>query len=191
VERAVAAYFCRPDYDAVGYDKFVLDPSGDSCEHIVDASLQNLGRPLPALLDLIRVASDRKQSWMAWKARIADAVPPGAAFLPPVDASRAARVAGRVVAKRWRWHGRSDPGRDLEAGLLRFAAGLRIREVATEIGLSVSSTQQAIERHRRRLGEDPGYEEIVLRVLRSAVRRRFGDPERFVIPLRIDFGGES
>ena len=108
---------------------------------------------------------------MAWKAHLADASIPGAAFITPAAVRRAARVAKRVLARRARPASRSSVSRDLEAALLRHAAGLTLREIAETLGLAISAVHAALRRHELRLKDNPAYEELAVRVLRGAVRR--------------------
>jgi len=98
---------------------------------------------------------------------------PGTAFLSPQAARRTARVAARALRKRARLPSRSDLKQDLEAALLRHAAGLTMCEIADALGLSPSALSGALRRHDLRMADVVGHEEYVTRVLRAAVRKAF------------------
>jgi len=115
---------------------------------------------------------------MEWKTVLADAMAPGTAFLSPRAAKKAARVAAKALLRRRRPPSRSDLGRDLQAALLRHTAGLTLREIAEQLGPSLSAIEGALRRHELRMTDVVGYEESVTRAIRSAVRKAFPAPGR-------------
>ncbi len=178
VERTLATHFGRQVFDPEDTDAFSAEADDEFTTHLVEHALRASGRALPALTDLVRAASDHQQSWMEWKTALADATVPGTAFLSPCAVRRAARAAERVLRRRERPATRSDVALDLEIGLLRHAAGLSMREIAAVIERSSATVRRALRRHDLRLKDNPAYEELVLRVLRRAVRRAFPRRDR-------------
>ena len=127
---------------------------------------------------------------MAWKAALADGTVPGTAFVSPGEADRAARAAAKVMS--WLPAGRSDPALDLRLALLHAAAGLDRSEVARLAGVGRTRVSDALTRHASRLESDPAYDELVSRVLRSAVSRSLPAPTRaFDLPMRVAKGAAS
>jgi REP element-mobilizing transposase RayT len=173
VEHVVRDAFARERFVPSDIDRFAAAADDEVVAHLIEHAQRSPRRPLPALADLVRSASDRQQGWMEWKTVLADAMTPGTAFLSPRAARRAARVAARALRARSRPPSRSDVERDLEAALLRHAAGLTLREIADELVLSPSAIEGALRRHELRMTDVVGYDELVTRALRSAVRKAF------------------
>jgi hypothetical protein len=171
VERVVRTFFEKDEFEPEDIDAFASAVDDEITAYLIERSLRSPSAPLPPLADLVRTASAREQSWMAWKAHLADGSRPGAAFLTPDAVNRAARVAERMLARRPHPSGRSSVRRDLEAGLLRHASGLTLREISERLGLAVSAVHTALRRHERRLEDCPAYGELTARLLRRSVRR--------------------
>jgi len=143
--------------------------------------------PAPRFADLVRAASLRQQGWMEWKAALADGIAPGTAFISPEEADRAARAAARTMP--WLAAGRSDPALDLRLALLHEAAGLDRTEVARRVGVGRTRVSDALARQAVRLASEPAYDEVVSRVLRSAVRRSLPAPTHALeLPMRVAKG---
>jgi len=83
----------------------------------------------------------------------------------PTGNARTAHPPDVVVSRR-------DPD------LLRQTAGLALREIAEQLGLSLSAIEGPLRRHELRMTDVVGYEESVTRALRSAVRMAFPAPGR-------------
>ena len=86
---------------------------------------------------------------MEWKAALADAGAVGTAFLAPSAALRAARAVERVLDRDGSTVARVAYGRDVAAGLLRHAVGLRVQEIATHLGIARTTAHYALQRHER------------------------------------------
>lgn len=171
VQRAVSDTCPGGIFDAARYDAYSMNCDPDAGAFLVERLLAHRATPSPPFDDLIRAARSRDLGWMRWKALLADGTPIGAAFLSPPEATRAAEVAIRVLARRRRTPTRSDVGRDLRCGLLARAAGLSATEVADALGIARSSVHMALRRHELRIDDNPAYEELIARVVRSALLR--------------------
>ncbi len=192
VERILRDHFGRDDFQPEDTDAFSAEVDDELTAHLVERAQRSARSSFPALADLVRAASDRQQTWMEWKTALADATVPGTAFLSPGAVRRAARAAARVLRRRERPASRSDVARDLEAGLLKHAAGLNLREIAGSLDRSPSTVRRALLRHDLRLRDNPAYEELVLRVLRHEVRRAFPERGRAThLPVRLSAGASG
>ena len=143
----------------------------------------------PPVRDLVRVASIRQQGWMEWKAALADAGAVGTAFLAPSAAMRAARAVECVLDRGANSVVRVAYGRDVAAGLLRHAVGLRVQEIAKQLGVARSTAHHALQRHERWMEESPEYAALVARAVRSAGRRTHTMAAHPLdLPLRVGYG---
>ncbi len=158
------------------YDAFAACVDPDVNAYLVERMLAAPAAEPPPLVDLIRTANLRQQSWMEWKAALADGMAVGTAFLPPSEALRAARAVIRVLERQDLPAGRRTLPRDLSAGLLRGAAGRQISEISDDLGIARSTVSAALRRHNRWTGTAPCYAELVERALQSAVRRVLPPP---------------
>ncbi len=187
VERAVADSDPSGSFRGADYDAFASSCDPNVNAHLVERLMKRPSLPAPRFADLVRAASHRQQAWMAWKAALADATVPGTAFLSPGEADRAARAAARAMS--WLPAARSDPALDLRLALLHDAAGLGRSEVARFAGVGRTRVFDALTRHASRLASDPSYDELVSRVLRSAVSRSLPAPTHaFDLPMRVAKG---
>ena len=192
VERAVGDSNPDGQFRAVEYDAFAASSDPEVGAHLVERLMGRPSLPAPAFADLVRAASVRQQGWMQWKSALADATVPGTAFIPPAEAERAARAATRILASRPRPTDRTDAGRDLLVALLHDAAGLDNGEVARRVGIGRTTVHDALRRHAQRLASDTAYDELVSRLLRSAVRRSLPAPSRaFDLPMRVAMGADA
>ncbi len=120
------------------------------------------GRRQLLLQDLVRGSSAAVRDWMDRKARLADGTPPGRT---PVDSARLQQflrdLQWRDPDKLVRAGARNGAGwLQLEAGLLRYASGLRLREVAERMGSSPSTSHHRIRGHDRLMREDSRYHRV-------------------------------
>ncbi len=182
VIRAVTEVWAPRPYDAARYDEFSCAVDERANAYIIERLARFPDRSAPPLADLIRTAGLRQQAWMEWKAALADGMSVGTAFLPPEEALRAARVVTRRLARDPLPARAATTGRDLAAGLLRTTSGLRVTEIATQLGVARSTAQAAIKRHDAWMGTSPLYAERVARALQTAVRRALG-PRRHPLEL--------
>jgi len=192
VERAVCGFANTSDFRPQDYDAFLAarDPVVDA--HLVERLMACQSMPAPKYADLVRAASLRQQGWMEWKAALADGTVPGTAFVAPAAVIRAVETARRVLGRRARPAQRSDPVRDLRLSLLHDAAGLSITEVATAERVARSTVHDALRRHALRLADNGSYDELVSRLLRSAVRRTVPLCDHpFALPARIAKGADD
>ncbi len=153
------------------YDEFACACDPEANAFLVERVLNRPNVAPPPVRDLVRVASIRQQGWMEWKAALADAGAVGTVFLAPSAAMRAARAVEWVLDREASSVARVACGRDLAAGMLRHAVGLRVQEIARQLGVPRSTAHHALQRHERRMEESPEYAALVARAVRSAVRR--------------------
>jgi len=166
------ADFCLPErYEPRHYDHFACAVDPEVNAYLVESLVRHPDRVAPPLTDLIRAASQRQQGWMEWKAALADGTQIGTAFLPPTAARRAAHAAARVLLRGDLPAGSRTIERDLESGLLRFAAGRTLPEIAEDLGVANSTVHFALRRHAAWMEMSPRYADVVARALQSAVRR--------------------
>ena len=166
------ADFCLPEvYAPHHYDHFACAVDPDVNAYLVEHLARYPERVAPPLTDLIRSASLRQQGWMEWKAALADETQIGTAFLPPAAARRAARVAARLLLRGGLPAGSRTIERDVESGLLRFAAGRTLPEIADDLSVAISTVHFALRRHAAWMDASPRYADVVARALQNAVRR--------------------
>lgn len=184
VERVVRGAMQTVVYDPSTYDGFAAacDPVANA--YLTERLLSHPSSASPAFADLVRSASSRQQGWMVWKSALADGTVPGTAFLSPEQALRAASVASRVLCRGQTSKRRLRAARDLSMGLLYFASGQTVAEVARASGIAPATAHAGLRRHSSRLSESRAYAELVARVLRTAVLRSVRPPRN-----RVGLGG--
>jgi hypothetical protein len=179
------ACYPRP-YDPARYDAFACAVDVHANAYLVERLTESPDRPAPPLTDLVRTAEMRQQGWMEWKAALADGMAIGTAFLPPHAALRAARVVERLLSRNPVRGVSRTLSRDVAVGVLRYASGQQITEIADRLQLARSTVARALERHDAWMEDAPRYHDTVARALQNAVRRTLG-PRRhaLVLPMRM------
>jgi putative transposase len=178
-ERVIAtvadALFPKP-YGPELYDAYACSVDPVANAYLIERLAAGPQREAPPLSDLIRTASRRQQGWMEWKAALADGMQVGTAFLPPHEATRAARVVARMLRRDDLAIVRATLERDIAAGLLRSAAGRTMTEIAADLCVARSTARAALRRHDAWMHTSPRYADVVARAVQSAVRRALPAP---------------
>jgi hypothetical protein len=132
------------------------------------------------LEELLGAAPEKVRLWMEGKARLADGTLPGHVLVAPGTVialleARRARDPGRTVATggkaRALWEA-------LEVGTLRGDCGLRLREIASEIGASICKVQDRLRAHADGLAGDPSYVAEAASLLAEAIALDHGEGRR-------------
>jgi REP element-mobilizing transposase RayT len=187
VEAVVCEAQGLPAFDATAYDEWSMGLPAEAVKALVECRSRTVGEPLPCD-GLLRSASLRQQSWMQFKARLADGTSLGAVVLVPDTVRRL--IAGCRRARPGR---RSVAGANsgsywgvLEAGMLRDFCASGLREIADRLGISPGAAQYRCERHCALAATESDYRTLVSRLARRALTLDFPPPRRALdIPVRL------
>ena len=149
---------------------------------LADVARRRLETPpveLDPLDDLYPAAPEHVRRWLTARAKLADGLDAG----PVVVAARA--ILETIAAHRSRlgaWTPGLDPSRPgrradgwrtLSAGLLRASSGMRLEEVARELGLSMNGAYVNVRRHAVLMRSDSEYAARAGAALSAAMSRTF------------------
>jgi REP element-mobilizing transposase RayT len=163
-------------------------------EALVEVRLDAPGTRDDDLGELLADAPDRVRSWLARRARAADgravrvAVVSPASVLHELERERSLDPEWTVTL-----HGRPRAGWPIvEAGLLRVACALTVRELALRTGASESTLPRWFEAHQRLCAEERGeYALRASRVLEAALDRDHRTPGGAVSSARMPRGSSD
>jgi REP element-mobilizing transposase RayT len=152
-----------PDLYESAFARGELDPG------LVLRRLERNRREPARFDDLVGRTSQGVQAWMLEQAQLADGTRPGS---PVASAAGTMSYLDSCERADPNWRVRSGSQRRIawpvfRAGLLRFAAGLRHREIADRLGCSLNTACRWAEQHKRLLVDDPEYRSRAARALES------------------------
>ena len=130
-----------------GYSE-VFGRAPEALSRVIEAQWR--GKAHPELDDLVRASPRRVQSWMQYKAQLADGTSIGAVLVDFEAVHAAVDMARAELEKPWRI-GRRDAWCLVSAGLERELCGATLADIGLHASVSVTAAQRRVRDHRRLL----------------------------------------
>ncbi len=132
---------------------------GPPAADLIERRLLHGGTGDDALGRLLPVTPSRTLDWMHWKAELADGTSPGCPVSSPRTVDAVLTLAAEADPKRRvRLRRNEVPAWPLiRIGLLRSACGLKLSEIAADVGVGISTIHQRVRTHEELVRKDPDY----------------------------------